>query len=90
MDQLENSDNKKLQLETELETIGFIIMGLTEYEQLIGDFRNAYRESLHPWAMPSLTNAIGSIQHAISDLKHAKHHIETPEPEIDASLEITK
>jgi hypothetical protein len=59
-------------------------------EKWIVDLREKYGPQLHPWAMPSLTNAIGSIQHAIGDLKHAKHHIETPEPPIDASFEITK
>jgi hypothetical protein len=49
-------------------------------EKWIVDLREKYGPQLHPWAMPSLTNAIGSIQHAIGDLKHAKHHIETPEP----------
>jgi hypothetical protein len=48
-------------------------------EKLIVDLRNDYGPQLHPWPMPSLANAIGSIQHAIGDLKAAKHHIESPE-----------
>lgn len=59
-------------------------------EKWIVDLRQEFGTRIHPWAMPSLANAIGSIQHAIGDLKHAKHHIETPEPPIDASFEITK
>lgn len=59
-------------------------------ERWIVDLRERYGSQLHPWAMPSLANAIGSIQHAIGDLKAAKHHIETPEPPIDGSFEITK
>lgn len=47
-------------------------------------------DGLHPWAMPSLANAIGSIQSCVSNLRAARHHIETPEPPIDAEFEVVK
>lgn len=66
------------------------VADLTAMEKALHDAREVWRGSIHPWAMPSLANAIGSIQHAIVDLKAARHHIETPEPAIDASFEIVK
>lgn len=67
-----------------IERINGAIDDIQIVERWIVQVRDKLGPQLHPWAMPSLANAIGSIQHAISDLKSAKHHIETPVPdEID-------
>ena len=59
-------------------------------EKWITDVREKFGPELHPWSLPSLAHAIGAIQAARSHLRAAKHHIESPEPAIDASFEIVK
>ncbi len=76
MDQV-NGPNKSA-----TETLDFMIETQAEMEKLLTDFRKAYAEEIHPWALNPLANAIGSIQACQSHLKAAKDHIETPEPQL--------
>ena len=48
-------------------------------EQALKDFRDQHRETMHPWALPSLANAIGAAQAFQSHLRAAKEHMEMPE-----------
>lgn len=68
------------ELRCDVRAIEATIGNLRASEISITNFRDACGKTIHPWALPSLANAIGSIQHAISDLKSARRHIEMPMP----------
>lgn len=74
------------ELNCDIKSIETTIGNLRAAEISITNFRDQNKNLIHPWSKPSLANAIGSIQHAISDLKTAKHHIESPKPKADEEI----
>lgn len=57
---------------------------MRDAETLLLTYRMEFEGYIHPWSIPPLANAIGSIQHTISDLKAAKRQIEScPMPDED-------
>lgn len=73
-------DSLTEQTNEDVEAINAILDSAWAIENLLVDFRNRRGGAIHPWALPSLANAIGSIQATQSHLRAAKHHLETPEP----------
>lgn len=83
MDQIakpQQSDDVIAESFDDVQDVNAMIESAWAIENLLVDFRNRRSGTIHPWAMPSLDNAIGAIQACQSHLRAAKHHIETPDP----------